>query len=146
MAKPPKNRSAHVSPSSLTLPALLSVPATPSPTYVNPLDDPVILKQLHHGNYNANQAKLKHMAPAGDLRRFYPSDFMRPLHALKREATRSVIGNTPTSIRLADPDLVSLCLRRKARREVLHALRRTHLGKGLGRRRRRNRYSIISCK
>lgn len=81
----------------------------------------------------------------GDRRVFHPSDIFRPAHAFKREATRLVIGNTPTSIRFADPDLVTLCIRRKVRREVLHALRRTGLG-SKKRHRRRNHHTIISCK
>lgn len=49
----------------------------------------------------------------------------------------------PRDIRAADPRNVAVCVRRKDRREVLHALRR--VGRGGGRR-RRNEWSDVHCK
>lgn len=47
-------------------------------------------------------------------------------------------------IGFGDPSTVAVCVRRKQRREVLHAYRRTRKGSGAGRR-RRNEYSNTKC-
>lgn len=49
-----------------------------------------------------------------------------------------------TAFKFAAPPEVGVCVRRKSRREVLFALRRT--GKGAKSRRRRNAWSGVSCK
>lgn len=131
MAKTQKNRNALSTPP--TLATLLSVPSPPiQPSTINPLDDPVIVNQLNHGNYY------------DDRRRHHPAPHFKPPHGLIRGATRLVIGKAPTTVRFAVPDLVGICVRRKARREVMHALKRINRGKGGGKR-RRNRYSNVQC-
>lgn len=67
-----------------------------------------------------------------DRRQWHPERWGRPVLGLKRAATRVVVaprsGPTLTSrIAFADPRKVFVCLRRKIRREVIHAL-----GKGGG--------------
>lgn len=49
----------------------------------------------------------------------------------------------PAQVRFADPAQVAICVRRKERREVLHALR--YVRKGKGGSRRRNWASKIKC-
>lgn len=51
----------------------------------------------------------------------------------------------PDIFRFKMPEKVALCVRRKSRREVLFALRKTGKGSRMVKR-RRNRYSEISCK
>lgn len=85
--------------------------------------------------------------PVADRRRYYPNvNLLRPAHAFKREAARLVIGRSMESpVRFAVPGYVAICIRRKMRREVLHAFKLTRKsGKGGGKR-RRNAYSGIRC-
>lgn len=137
VAKPPsRTRSARANASPLTLPSLLSVPAQPQPSYINPLDDPVIYRQLQHGRYHD---------PAADRRKYHPTPLYRPAHSLVRQAARLALGKSPTTVRFRIPNLVAICVRRKARREVLHALKRLNKGRGGGGKRRRNLYSNVQC-
>lgn len=88
-----------------------------------------------------------------DRRAYHPEPrFMRPPGAVERKAARLNTDNLGRSVRdqmmrvrFAMPDKVAICLRRKARREVLHALDLTRRsGKG-GAKRRRNTYSSVRC-
>lgn len=85
--------------------------------------------------------------PVGDRRRYYPNrNLLRPAHAFKSEAKRLVVGRTMQSpVRFAIPRYVSICVRRKMRREVLHAFKLTHKSGRGGGKRRRNAYSGIRC-
>lgn len=52
----------------------------------------------------------------------------------------------PAGLRFQDARRVSVCRRRKARKEILHAMQVTgRRGVGRGKRRRRNRYSDVRC-
>lgn len=152
MAKPSgtsSRRSANGNPSSLT--SLLS------PAYISALNQAadVELARLAEAQklgklyrpynpvWDAPTVRKKH-EPVSDLRRFYPSDIMRPAHAFKREAAQLVArGKSRVGFRI--PGNVALCLRRKARREVLFAFGLTRKsGKGGGKR-RRNEYSGVRC-
>lgn len=140
MAKGTSSRgSAHVSTTPSSLTTLLALPTTPT-AIVSPLTDPVIRQQLYHGNYDD---------PISDRRRYQPDRRSAPPHAFKRDAIRLYTGlahpsrELTKSIRFARPDLITICLRRKVRREVLHALRRTRKGSGGGR--RRNFWSDVKC-
>lgn len=53
-------------------------------------------------------------------------------------------SSSATKLRFAVPKDVGVCVRRKSRREVLFALRKT--GKGARSRRRRNEWSGVTCK
>lgn len=139
MAKGTSGRgNATGTPSSLTSLLALTQPAMPVA-----LADPVIYNQLHHGNYGNE--------PIGDRRRHNPTKAYAPPHAPYRNATRLVINPVGTIAnralvdvpRFSVPNAVTICLRRKARREVLHAFNRT--GKGSRGKRRRNFWSNVKC-
>lgn len=85
--------------------------------------------------------------PVGDRRRFYPNaNLLRPAHAIKPTANRLVIGRgMETPVRFALPNYVAICVRRKLRREVLHALKLTGKSGRGGGKRRRSAYSGIRC-
>lgn len=87
-----------------------------------------------------------------DRRQWYPTS--RPAAALPRSAARLVVSSQsqvfPGSNFLSDrisfavPPGVSICAKRKTRREVMFAKRQTRKGAGAGRR-RRNEFSNIGC-
>lgn len=121
--------------SSMLLPQKRIVP-NPSPLYFTPAEI------RHHTMYSGL-----------DRRRYHPQTLFRPADAMTRSATRLLIdklGNnirrqmlTPM-VRFAEPHKVGICLRRKIRREVIHALRlKRKVGKGG--KRKRHPYSSIKC-
>lgn len=137
MAKGTSGRgNATGTPSSLTSLLALTKPAMPLA-----LADPVIYNQLFHGNYDESS----------DRRRYNPTKRSAAPHAANRNATRLLIGavgkvasgKLPHTVRFRLPNLVTLCIRRQLRREVLHALNRTRTGRGG--RNRRNIWSDIKC-
>lgn len=99
---------------------------------------------------------------AGDARFFYPShnpvDYPNPrrldgstarviVYAPKRSVSRGTFPSTysvPQRISFAAPKAVAVCVRRKQRKEVLFAIRKT--GKGARARRKLTRYSGVSCR
>lgn len=96
--------------------------------------------------------------PDGDGRTYNPTKTAAPPSALIRAATRLHIGNVgmsdkrnsrpgllPRTTQFAIPNVVAICVRRKQRREVLHALSRiAKPGKGASRR-RRSFWSDVKC-
>lgn len=86
-----------------------------------------------------------------DRRHFYPEPALRPALSFGRKANRVVVLRKPRSrpFRFPDvfgfrvPNLVAMCLRRKVRREVMHALDLTR--KGAGGAKRRNEWSDVKC-
>lgn len=131
MAKGSKSRSsANGTPSSLA--ELLS----PAPAAISPLNDPVMLGQLYHGNYDD---------PSLDLRVYHPNAQNRPAPTPVRSANRIVTGQNLIATRFNLPNLVGICVRRKLRREVLFALNRQTRGGRGGGRRHRNRFSKVHC-
>lgn len=89
-------------------------------------------------------ADLEQSLPSFNRRRWHP-ERLHPAGAMRRAADRLVQGRRHT-IRFAYPDLTAICLRRKIRREVLHARRRVPAA-GIGTRAPRyNFWSSISCK
>lgn len=87
---------------------------------------------------------------SSDLRRFDPERRTRPAPAVLRRAARLVVQpfrpptyRPPFQVAFADPRKVDLCVRREARKRVMHAK-----GKAGGkvRRGRRSPWSSISCK
>lgn len=92
-----------------------------------------------------------------DLRTWHPEGPARPAFAKPRSAARIVVsrgrqdrarrmGESPhPGLSFAAPDKVVLCVRRKRRKQVLFAKKKT--GKGSrAKKRRRNYWSSISCK
>lgn len=84
-------------------------------------------------------------APIADRRRYHPARNVRPADALIRDAARIVIGRLIHQRRFAVPNMVAICLRRKVRREVLHAFKLTRKSGRGGSPRRRNFYSQLGC-
>lgn len=88
----------------------------------------------------------QYVAGLEDRRLYKPDRGLAPPAALNRNASRIVAPkySPPFAVRFADPRLVSICAKRKIRREVLFAL-----GKGGKRGRlnkpRRNFWSRVSC-
>ena len=60
------------------------------------------------------------------------------------QSIRDQVGPVPARVQFAVPKKVAICIRRKARREVLHALKLTKKGKGGGAR-KRNLWSNVKC-
>lgn len=94
-----------------------------------------------------------HILSIEDRRRFEPVDtfpkgkFHRSarlvVHPNKNNKSAAK-GTVPSRVKFAVPREVAMCVRRKQRREILFAMRRT--GKGSrAKRRRRTFYSNISC-
>lgn len=137
-------------PSSLT--ELLVPQTTISPLVeLNPpaLSDPVMVRQLYHGRYTSE--------PLYDRRRHQPTDYPQSPGSTYARATRLHVGgfsplsrstredDIPAGLRFAIPSHIAVCVRRKVRREVLHALDRTSKrGRGGGKR-HRNFWSGIKC-
>lgn len=97
-------------------------------------------------------ASLSPLTMLEDRRVFHPERDYRPARTFSRIDQRRLVPASLVTdrimrsgqLRFAVPDKVVVCVRRKQRREVLHALRRT--GKGAGAPRHRNYQSDISCK
>lgn len=87
-----------------------------------------------------------------DRREYHPVKFHRPARDVSGQGHKPVVVKPsrkfgrvlPFGLRFAEPARTVLCVRRKTRKEVLHAIRKT--GKGVRRRKpRRNWFSRISC-
>lgn len=106
---------------------------------------------------------LKNLTNYEDRRQWHPLGNFAPARSFNRPNHRIIVGyqqprkstqntNRPMNIRsyptshvaFEHPKKVLICVRRQARKEVLHALRKT--GKSGQRRPRYNYYSSISCK
>lgn len=145
--------SAYGTPSSLT--SLLSPTQYPLPQ--------ISLPPLYQGWTHEPLSRLVDL----DRRQFHPQQEQRPPAATVRRAARLFISPVRTvgrelrrearnkalrapvkalssTVRFAIPSHVGICVRRKVRREVLHALKRTNK-RGTGGPRRRNPYSGIKC-
>lgn len=98
---------------------------------------------------------LSSLAPIEDRRTFHPEQAFRPARSFSRanhvlvarpDRTRSgqVRLSVPVGVGFGDPRRVIICVRRRQRREVLHALGKT--GRGKARRPpRRSYYSDVRC-
>lgn len=79
-----------------------------------------------------------------DRRLFHFDGRARPAVALRRAATRLVSPRASMiRVQFAQPDLVAICARRKRRRSVLFAVKKS--GRNGMRRSRRNFFSNIGC-
>lgn len=81
--------------------------------------------------------------PVLEDRRMYTPDKLRTPTAYTRRAIRIRAGYHPRSLNFRIPNLVALCLKRKMRKEVLHALKKA--GKGGQKKRKLNFWSRIGC-
>lgn len=83
-----------------------------------------------------------------DRRTFHPARMFRAPLSVSRRAFAKVVARPNRALHretfsFAVPQKVALCVRRKERREVLHALKRTRSGGG--RSKRRNAWSAVKC-
>lgn len=79
-----------------------------------------------------------------DRRLFHFDGRARPAVGLRRAATRLVSPRASMiRVQFAQPDIVAICQRRKARRSVLFAIAKN--GRNGGRKYRRNYFSSIGC-
>lgn len=87
-----------------------------------------------------------------DRRTFHPGRATRPAFSFNKAASRLVVGapsfrnDLSARVGFAVPSKVAVCIRRKDRKEVLHAF--NFYGRGAGgvsRRRRRSRFSDVDC-
>ncbi|UDN67892.1 hypothetical protein [robinz microvirus RP_172] len=97
-------------------PVLLPVPSTTTPTIVRSV---------------------------GDRRLWRPDETTRPPHTARPGASRVQVGKALQALRFADPRFVAICARRKIRKQIMFALRKTR--KGSGARKRKNFWSAVSC-
>ena len=112
----------------------------PSPGRVMPLAQPL---------------RLSPLSLYEDRRTWHPDDArivqaVRSVFAFRRSAKRIIDRANPmwharSALSFADPSRVIVCLRRKIRREVIHAFKKNGKG-GRGQKRpKRNFYSAIGC-
>lgn len=98
------------------------------------------IKQLQLYNSFMKSAEL---SATPDRRAFRPDKTINPPASIRRGATRIRTGYHPRSLNFHTPNLIALCVRRKVRKEVLHALRKA--GKGGQKKRKLNFWSRIGC-
>lgn len=84
-----------------------------------------------------------------DRRSFHPARTNRPVVSRVGRSrigvARSLLPDVPAAVRFVNPRNVIVCVRRKMRKEVLHALKKTGGRGGKNRRPRRNSLSNIHC-
>lgn len=131
-------RSSHVGRVISTNASDLSLPRLPSP--------PRSIFQRLPG-----QLELFPLSEVDDRRTYHPSrhrpapSFSRPRHRLKVPSLlQNPLAGTKALVTFSAPQNVLICVRRKIRKEVMHAFKKA--GKTGQRRPRRNAYSSISCR
>lgn len=91
--------------------------------------------------------------PSLDDRRVFHFDKMA-VSALRRSATRLVarqnplhnqLSQTKALVAFADPDKVHICLRRRVRKQIMHALGKAGKGSRFFKKPRRNEFSSVHC-
>lgn len=94
-----------------------------------------------------------HYPSVEDLRTYHPLDMFRPLMTVEARPDVNVNVKRPSKsgrflpfgLQFEAPQKVLVCVRRKRRKEVLHALKKVGRGGSSRRRRRRGPHSQISC-
>lgn len=113
------------------------------------LNDPGRMLRLHQTISELEREWQNDILRENDQRFYHPAGKGRPLVSVTRSSTRlnpDLVGTKARSQqrRFLYPDRVSVCIRRKIRRRVLHALRLTAKGAG-ARRRVRTGWSFAGC-
>lgn len=112
-------------------------------------DDPLIERMF---SKPLRLAEFRVVRSLEDRRTFHPAGPLRPAVSFPRDAARRVAKSSAvmskrddisSRVGFAVPERVAVCVRRKQRKEVLHALRKT--GSGVSRVRRRNIWSDVDC-
>lgn len=132
----------------------------PSTNYTRISSNLSLLQAIQDQRTHEAQKQLRPWAVTSDRRSHHPNKRYQPPHSAFPSAARlrelhpqrspwqSITGGklrSHTRLTYNVPNAVSICLRRKIRREVLMALEPKKLGRS-GSKRRRNAYSSISCK
>lgn len=94
------------------------------------------------------------LTPVEDRRQYHPLNVFRPARTVfgskvgplrvARPSAGATRKRLPIGVRFDVPAQVAVCVRRKRRKEVLHALKRVGKGSGGGKR-RRNFWSGVQC-
>lgn len=129
--------------------------------------DPPLLRQLSKPTIRLSpvvETIVRHTAPTAlrdieDRRTYHPQGKQRPARSIDKPTHRLVMPvhpkapaqnkrtqapRMPHTVQFAAPKKVLVCIRRKTRKEVLHALNKT--GKGArARHRRQSEYTTIRC-
>lgn len=104
-----------------------------------------LLQQLEHNN--AYHRTTRHAVKNTNARRYHPNP-IRPIQKIDGNLAGfnhhrlSTLYQSPW--KLLEPNKVGICVRRRTRRQVLHALKRT--GKGSRARRHYTAYSEVHCR
>lgn len=116
--------------------------------------DAVLSQPLTPSRLLRDLARPSDFRDVEDRRTYHPLDFFRPARDFGGHPVEQVNVNRPVQkkfsrvlpfgLKFAAPERTVICAKRKSRKEVLHALKKT--GKGKGRRKPRfNWYSKIGC-
>ena len=87
-----------------------------------------------------------------DRRQWHPSRTLRPrplpvtVGSMRRTDRLISAGPTLKSLNFEKPSNVAVCVRRKQRKEIMHALRATGKGASSRKKKRRNYWSSIGCR
>ena len=96
-------------------------------------------------------ASLSPLTEIEDRRTYHPLFDDRPARTVEgtpvrpHRVTKSKYSRLPFGLQFAQPNRTLVCVRRKQRQEVLHALKRTGRGGSSRRHKRRNHYSGVQC-
>lgn len=115
-----------------------------------------IKSSLGPNPYNGPKSIFADVAPAGDRRRWNPTNAYSGPYSTTRKAKQLRVGKKSHQLKFKIPRQVALCVRRAVRKQVIHAL---HLGPAAGaygkakklarlfgkRKKRRGPYSSIGC-
>lgn len=142
MAKKSKSRSGAISSSPIARPRLPDLYQELAARIARQATARLLADRLRR-----RELERRRMLEVEDRRRFHPSrkfrsaaSFSRPHHVLKVKSSRALSARVAFSA----PKKVLVCVRRKRRKEVLHAKRVA--GRGGLRRPRRSWFSDVSCR
>lgn len=118
----------------------ITTPKPYAPVFTEPLHLPTFDNRLFHPDPITRPIS----EPRSSSRLVIPSSgAVSPQRSVQDRLGNRRIGTLPHQVAFAQPKQVSVCVRRKTRREVLFAKQRTR--KGSGARRTRNEWSDVKC-
>lgn len=113
-----------------------------SPRVTSPIDARQELQRLRFRELMGQTEDRRRWHPEGPRRP--AASFSKPRHRLKALAPKRPVLGVPNAIGFANPTNVLVCVRRKIRKEVMHALGKA--GRGGQRRPKFNFFSKVRCK
>lgn len=118
---------------------------TPTPSLA-PLSDVSLVRAIAQQRIHQAELAAGRPDPILDRRRWLPPKYPRPVAARRKHRLIGLRVQSPLyGLHFRSPIRVQLCVRRRVRKEVLHAFRRIGKGKGSRRTKRRNEWSSIGC-